>query len=93
MNAVLPFFVAFADSHGRDDIAEAARSLYAVLPPGGDYGITRPVARALRSGRASLVRTAADQQALLYLFKGYCSRGRCLECPFNSQELADTFHG
>jgi hypothetical protein len=82
VNAVLPFFVAFGELHGREDLVAASRSLYGTLPATGDYGVVRPIHRALRDGRRSLVRSAGDQQALIYLFKGYCSRGRCLECPF-----------
>ena len=81
VNAVLPFFAAFGGLQGDDDLAAASRALYTTLPPGADYGVTRPVQEALRSSGRKRTRTAVESQGLLYLARNYCSRGRCLECP------------
>lgn len=81
VNAVLPWLAACGEHHGRRDFFALAHALYATFPPASDYGLVRPVERALRDERRRVVRTAADQQGLLYLHRSYCSRGRCLECP------------
>jgi hypothetical protein len=75
-NAVLPFLAA---SGGEEERA-AALALYRRLPRPAKYGSVQHLDEALA---AALPVDARRQQGMLFLLRGYCTRGRCGSCPLS----------
>jgi hypothetical protein len=75
-NAVLPFLA----SSERDIGASGALALYRSLPRPSRYGAVHHLDEALAGGPAI---EARRQQGMLFLLRGYCTRGRCGSCPLS----------
>jgi hypothetical protein len=83
VNIVLPFALAWAESHGDEALAEAALTVYRHHPRTSSYGQLRSLSAAL-GGRATA--GARRQQGMLYLFRRYCRQGGCADgggCPLS----------
>ncbi|GAG53040.1 unnamed protein product, partial [marine sediment metagenome] len=74
-NAVLPFFAA-----GLEPRPGRALALYRELPRPAAYGAVHHLDEAV--GGAVRV-DARRQQGMLFLLRGYCSQGRCGNCPLS----------
>jgi len=80
LNVLLPF--AFSVGARTSDIrlAEKAEALYHSYPVSGENAIERHMRSQLSVGKRA-IDTACRQQGLLHLYKRFCTRGRCTECP------------
>lgn len=79
VNVVLPCVFGWAQTRGRQDLADAAMTLYRRCPKASEYGITRKLQTML--GAQGLVSSAQRQQGLIHLEKGFCRQGDCMLCP------------
>ena len=75
-NAVLPYLAASGEGEG----ASAALALYRRLPRPASYGAVHHLDDALAG--APLI-DGRRQQGMLFLLRGYCTRGRCGSCPLS----------
>lgn len=74
INTVAPVRFLYAHTHGRATEAETALQMLEAVPA-EDNRILR-----MWNEQGWAAGCAADSQALIQLFNGYCSRKRCLEC-------------
>jgi hypothetical protein len=79
VNVVLPCVFGWAQARGRQDLADAALTLYRGCPKASEYGITRKLQTLL--GAHGLVSSARRQQGLIHLEKSFCRQGDCMLCP------------
>ena len=79
INAVLPIALLYARIFKDKAVREGALAVYQSLPASEDNSITRLMEKQLLKGRLSL-RNVCRQQAVIQLYKFYCSEGRCSEC-------------
>jgi hypothetical protein len=80
VNVLLPFAVAFGETGADPGLVEKAMEMYHRHPVLPVNTLERHMSRQLGIGRY-MVNTARRQQGLIYIFKTYCSQGRCGECP------------
>jgi hypothetical protein len=78
VNVLLPFIVAW----GRPALAEKAAGMYRRYPALVENSLERHMRRQLGVSRLP-VHSARRQQGLLYLYKTWCSQGKCGECPLS----------
>ena len=76
MNIVLPFALAWGESHGDAPLAEAAVAVFRRYPRPSSYGVLKSLSAALGS---RVTAGARRQQGMLHLFRRYCRRGGCAE--------------
>jgi hypothetical protein len=74
VNIVLPFALAWGESHGDASLAEAAIAVFRRYPRPSSYGVLKSLSAALGS---RLTAGARRQQGMLHLFRRYCRRGGC----------------
>ena len=77
----VPVLVAYARYHQRPGDVEEALALLDRLPAEHNHLLTPYEALGFRN------RTAADSQALLSLFHGYCTPRACLRCAIGANIL------
>jgi len=78
VNVLLPFMAAW----GRPALAEKAVEIYRRYPALAENATERHMRRQLGVSRLP-VHSARRQQGLLYLYKTWCSQGKCGECPLS----------
>ena len=76
VNIVLPFALAWAESHNDTPLAEAAVGTYGRYPRTTSYGLLRPLSAALGS---RVTAGARRQQGMLHIFRRYCRQGGCAD--------------
>jgi len=79
VNVVLPGVFGWAQAQGRQDLADAAVTVYRACPKASEYGTTRKLQMLL--GAQGLVSSARRQQGLIHLEKSFCRQGDCMLCP------------
>jgi hypothetical protein len=80
VNVLLPFAVAWGQAASRPDLVEKALDIYHHYPALAKNTLEKHMSRQLGINRV-LVNSARRQQGLLYLYKTFCSQGKCRECP------------
>lgn len=82
VNAFLPFLVAQAASTDDAGLAERVHRAYLLYPKRGDNELTRYTAHQITgAARPRVARSACRQQGLLGIYREFCERKRCAECP------------
>jgi hypothetical protein len=81
-NVLLPFAVAWGKSATRVGLAEKALDIYRRYPTLAENTLERHMRRQLGINRF-LVNSARRQQGLLYIYKTFCSQGKCDDCPLS----------
>ncbi len=83
VNALLPWLATAMlrsrDSKGLDTVLQ----LMAAYPAASPNAVTRHMRRQLGLPRSAA--TASEQQGMLQLFREFCRRGRCAECPLGGR--------
>ena len=82
VNVVLPFFIVWSGQQGEMALATGLEKLYHGYPSGQTNSIQKHMLAQLKA-KNSLINSACRQQGLLYLYKAYCTQGRCVECYLN----------
>ncbi len=83
INVIFPLFLLCAHERGDGRLEAIVKECYRRYPPLAENSITREMTRKLfptTKNRSRWVSTAQKQQGLIYLYKNYCSRKKCLEC-------------
>jgi hypothetical protein len=75
VNIVLPFALAWGESHGDASLAEAAVAVFRRYPRPSSYGVLKSLSASL--GRR-VTAGARRGQGMLHLFRGYCRQGGCV---------------
>jgi len=75
VNVVLPFALAWGESHGDAPLAEAAVAVFRRYPRPSSYGVLKSLSAALGS---RVTKGARRQQGMLHLFRRYCRQGGCV---------------
>lgn len=82
VNVLLPWAAATAEHRGDRAGAAAAEAAYLAHPPLAPNQITRHMARQVAGGAADrVVTTAARQQGLIAVYRGWCDARDCAACP------------
>lgn len=82
VNVLLPWAAATAERSGDRAGVAAAEAAYVAHPPLAPNQITRHMARQVAGGAADrVVTTAARQQGLIALYRGWCDARDCATCP------------
>lgn len=91
INTVLPVSLLYARIFRDCAVREGAASLFDAMPPLADNTFTRLMQKQLIKDRLQL-NSASKQQAVIQLYKYYCSQGRCAECAIGKSvfHLPDT---
>ena len=79
INAVLPIALLYARIFKEKQVREGALSVYSALSPSENNSIIRMMEKQLLKGRLP-IRDVSRQQAIIQLYKYYCSEKRCSEC-------------
>jgi hypothetical protein len=82
VNVLLPFIFAWAGDSSRSGLAVKAADIYRGYPALGENTLERHMRCQLGISRCT-VNSARRQQGLLYIYKTYCSQGKCRECPLS----------
>lgn len=80
VNVILPFAFSWSKANEEKELSRKAVQIYADYPRLAENEITYHMARQLSIEDTSNF-TACHQQGLIHLFKDYCCRVRCSECP------------
>ncbi len=83
INVLLPFAAAFGQHTDQHEKLENSLVIYSTWPAGEENNIERHMESQLGIKR-SQIQTAQRQQGLLYLYKRFCTHGRCGECPLQA---------
>jgi len=83
INAVLPVVLLYARIFKDKAVREGALDVYQSLPASEDNTITRLMENQLLKGRLKM-HNANQQQAVIQLYKFYCTESRCSECEINA---------
>jgi hypothetical protein len=83
LHLVLPATILRAQLTGNRALATRARAIALALSPLPSNGITRMMEHDLLRGRAGF-RAAIVRQGMMHLWKEYCRKKRCGECPMLS---------
>jgi hypothetical protein len=79
INVLLPFAAALGEVNSEPAPAEKALALFGSYPAVKSNTVERHMQRQFGL-RSSQVNSAQCQQGLLYLYKNWCTQGRCWEC-------------
>jgi hypothetical protein len=79
INVLLPFVYAQGQENGMAAPSEKALALYYAYPPAETNTLERHM-KAQFGLKSAQVNCARRQQGLLYLYKKWCTQGRCGEC-------------
>jgi len=79
INAVLPVALLYARIYKDKSVREGALDVYQSLPASENNSITRLMEKQLLKGKLPL-NNVSRQQAVIQLYKFYCTEGRCSEC-------------
>lgn len=82
INVIFPFFKAWGELIGENKLVSGLDNIIRRYPPCETNSIQKHMLGQLKAEKA-LVNSALRQQGLLYLYKSYCTQGRCLECLLN----------
>ncbi len=80
VNVLLPFAVAWGQVVSHAGLEEKALGIYHRYPVLAVNTLERHMRRQLGISRV-LVNSARRQQGLIYIYKTFCSQGKCPECP------------
>jgi hypothetical protein len=83
INAVLPIALLYARIFKDKAVREGALDVYQSLPASENNSITRLMEKQLLKGKLSL-KNVSHQQAVIQLYKFYCTEGRCSDCEINT---------
>jgi hypothetical protein len=83
VNVLLPFAAAYGQYTHQQEKLENSLAVYGIWHAGQENNIERHMASQLGIKR-SQIQTAQRQQGLLYLYKRFCTHGRCGECPLQA---------
>jgi len=81
VNALLPFFFAWAEKFSQPWLRERAMELYRDHPQLGENWITRYMEGRIFGEHGAKVNSACRQQGLIYLYQAFCVERRCHDCP------------
>ncbi|MBU1100400.1 MAG: DUF2851 family protein [Bacteroidetes bacterium] len=79
VNVILPFFAVYFEIFGEEKLSRKIYKLYSMYNQKSDNKIVRDVANNLCMTN-QLKRTVLSQ-GMIELFRSYCSKNRCLDCP------------
>lgn len=88
INAVLPLAMLYARIFRDKEVRAGALDVYSVLPATEDNSITRMMKNQLIKSRLNQ-KQVSHQQAIIQLYKYYCSEGRCEECDVGQKVFAE----
>jgi hypothetical protein len=91
-NTVIPIALLYARIFKDRTIRQGALALCASLPTPSQNSVTRLMTEQLIRGRIP-VDNAATQQALLQLYRAYCSEGLCSECDVGAVVFGSDHNG
>ena len=83
INTVLPIALLYARIFKDKDVREGVIELYQSIPASDDNAITRLMEHQLLKKRVPLT-NVHRQQALIQLYKYYCTEGRCADCELST---------
>jgi hypothetical protein len=83
INAVLPVALLYARIFKDAAVREGTLDVYQSLPASEDNSIIRLMEKQLLKGRVK-TNSANKQQAVIQLYKFYCTENRCSECELNA---------
>jgi hypothetical protein len=85
VNAVLPFFLAWAERNSHPKIGEHVLELYRTYPRLAENQITRYLTELFwGEGKPAMANSARRQQGLIHLYQTFCQEQRCEVCPVNA---------
>jgi len=80
INTILPFVYAWSEVADEPQLQKRASEIYRRYPKTGDNELTRYMMQQLRL-KLDVRLSACQQQGLIHIFKTYCRRRNCAECP------------
>ncbi len=80
INTILPFACACGEIAGELELKKKTVEIYRSYPKPGDNELTRYMKQQLRLKPEARL-SACQQQGLIHIFKTYCHRRNCAECP------------
>lgn len=83
INAVLPVSLLYARIFKDKSVREGALDVYQSLPASENNSVIRLMEKQLLKGRLSL-KNVDCQQAVIQLYKFYCTEGRCSDCELGT---------
>jgi hypothetical protein len=83
INMIAPLYYAYATYTGKEEYLHAAYNLIENLPAENNHIIRSWQSYGIRATNA------AQSQALIHLYKRYCTEGKCAECRFFSKILKE----
>jgi len=78
INVILPFFTVYFEIFGSQELSKKVFKLYSIYNQRTDNRIVREVSETLGLTHSS--KKTIYSQGMIELFRGYCSKGKCLEC-------------
>jgi hypothetical protein len=84
INAVVPMLCCYAAYKNNQELHDKAIAMLEELPPENNYIIRKWTALGCR------VKSAADSQSLLHLYKHYCEEKKCLRCSIGYKLLTSS---
>lgn len=81
VNTLAPFFAAFAEVSGNDDLQNRIAPLWDGLAGGVDDSVARQTLRQITGGKRFRVSSAVEVQGLHQIGRNGCAHLRCFECP------------
>jgi hypothetical protein len=82
VNILLPFFSAWAERNSQQQLRNRAVEVYRGYPSSVENWVTRHMERQLRiEPDAKLINTACRQQGLINIYRAFCTRRLCGQCP------------
>jgi hypothetical protein len=84
INAVVPMLCCYAAYKNNQELHDKAIAMLDELPPENNYIIRKWTALGLK------VKSAADSQSLLHLYKHYCEEKKCLRCSIGYKLLTSS---
>lgn len=83
VNVILPIYSLYFEMFGKKEIAERVIKVYLQFCQNTDNSLIREIAQVL--GLAEPVKRSVLHQGILELFRSYCSKDKCLECPIGEK--------
>jgi len=83
INTILPIALLYARIFKDKAVREGALDVYQSLPASENNSITRLMGKQLLKGKLSL-KNISRQQAVIQLYKFYCTEGRCADCELSA---------
>ncbi len=82
-NVLLPFLALYFDVFGKAENFNRVLKIYNLYEQKNEYALVNDIAKTL--GLQNLTHRTIFAQGILQLYRSYCSKGKCLDCPIGKE--------